>query len=74
MWKSITNVSGAPLEELHEKHGAGPQLQVFSELELDAFGMTRWWSFWSGAFPNTLLELELVFWSSSNHEMSKQEG
>ena len=51
-----TDAFGAPLEELQEKHGVGPQLQVFLELELlelDAFDMTRWWSFWSGALETS---------------------
>ena len=58
----ILAVSGAPLEELQEKYRVGPQLQFFfSELELlelDTFGMTCWWSSWSGALLNTPYILE----------------
>ena len=58
-----TDAFGAPLEELQEKHGVGPQLQVFLELELlelDAFGMTHWWSSWGGALPNTPLAESVI--------------
>ena len=59
MWKSISGVFGAPFEELQEKLGVGPQLQVFSGVRVA--GARRVWH-------GMLVELvEFLEWSSAKH-------